>query len=134
VRHIPAHLVTQEFFSQVKSKLSTHGVFLINIIAAVEGGKSELLQDVLATLRSVFPTVEVFSVREAGTEPDNVILLAANESWKPWLEEKFYLPGSPQGDLVRHRLSSAELPVDGRVFTDDWNPVDAVIGRQLLAK
>jgi hypothetical protein len=78
--------------------------------------------------------VEVFSVREAGTEPDNVIVLAANESWKPWLEDKFYLPGTPQGGLAQHRLSPAQLPSDGSVFTDDWNPVDAVIGRQLVGR
>jgi hypothetical protein len=93
-----------------------------------------LLSDVLATVRSVFPQVEVFSANSAGTEPDNVILLAANQSWKPWLEDKLYLPGTPQARLVEHRLPVNLLPIEGSVFTDDWNPVDAVIARQLLAK
>jgi predicted membrane-bound spermidine synthase len=134
VRHIPAHLVTQEFFQEVRSKLSRNGVFLMNIITAVEGDKAELLSHVLATVRSVFPTVEVFSARSAGSEPDNMILLAANETWKPWLEDKFYLPGTPQEALVSHRLPPNRLPNEGSVFTDDWNPVDAVIARQLLAR
>jgi spermidine synthase len=134
VRHIPAHLVTQEFFQEVKGKLTSQGVFLMNVISAVEGERSELLKHVLATVRSVFPEVVVFSVRDAGNEPDNVIILAANQSWKPWLEDRFYLPGTPQASLVVHRLSANDLPIGGSIFTDDWNPVDAVIARQLAAK
>jgi predicted membrane-bound spermidine synthase len=134
VRHIPAHLVTQEFFQEVKGRLSDNGVFLMNVISAVEGERSELLKHVLATVQSVFPEVVVFSVNHAGPEPDNVIILAANQSWKPWLEDRFYLPGTPQASLVEHRLLPKDLPIGGSIFTDDWNPVDAVIARQLAAK
>ncbi|MFZ4764687.1 MAG: fused MFS/spermidine synthase [Roseimicrobium sp.] len=134
VRHIPAHLVTREFFEEVESKLSAQGVFLMNVIAAAEGEKAELLGHLLATLRSVFSTVEAFTVRGAGTEVQNVILLAANQSWKPWLEDKFYLPGSLSSKLTGRRLFERQLPASGQVFSDDWNPVDAVIARQLLAQ
>jgi spermidine synthase len=133
-RHIPAHLVTQEFFQEVKGKLSTNGVFLMNIITAVQGDRAELLTHLLATVRSVFPTVEVFNVRNAESVPDNVILLGSNQSWKPWLEDKFYLPGTPQGNIAARLLPSHRLPLEGKILTDDWNPVDAVIARQLLAK
>jgi spermidine synthase len=134
VRHIPAHLVTKEFFQEVKAKLSARGVFLMNVITAVNGDKAELLGHMLATLRSVFPHLEVFAVSGAGNEPQNIILLAANETWKPWLEDKFYLPGTPQAGLAGRRIFERQLPAGGRVFTDDWNPVDAVIARQLLVK
>ena len=133
VRHIPAHLVTQEFFKEVHSKLSSKGVFLMNVITAVQGEKAELLSHLLATVRSVFPYVEVFSTNGSETETKNVILLGANEDWKPWLQDKFYLDGSLQARLVSHRLLPHQLPDAGSIFTDDWNPVDAVIARQLLA-
>lgn len=134
VRHIPAHLVTQEFFQEVRAKLSPKGVFLMNVITSIQGEKAELLSHVLATVRSVFPHVEVFAINKgADTESQNVILLGANESWKPWLEDKFYLESSLPARLASHRLLPSELPQDGRIFTDDWNPVDAVIARQLLA-
>lgn len=132
VRHIPAHLVTQEFFQEVKAQLSDKGVFLMNVITAVQGEKAELLSHVLTTVRSVFPYVEAFAVAGGGTESQNVILLAANQDWKPWLE-KFYLPGTVQARIADHRLKPNQLPAEGKVFTDDWNPVDAVIARQLLA-
>jgi spermidine synthase len=134
VRHIPAHLVTQEFFQQVKSRLSEKGVFLMNVITAVQGKKAELLQHVVTTVRSVFPHVEVFRVQSGGTEAENVIVLAANQSWKPWLEDKLYLPSSSQARLVNARLLPSQLPLEGKVFTDDWNPVDAVVARQLLSE
>jgi hypothetical protein len=82
----------------------------------------------------VFPHVEVFNVRHAEMEPDNIIVLGAKESWKPWLEDKYYLPSSPYANLAGRRMLPRQLPAEGDVLTDDWNPVDAVIARQLLAK
>jgi spermidine synthase len=133
-RHIPAHLVTQEFFQLVKGKLSPDGVFLMNVITAIQGDRAELLRHVLTTVRSVFPHVEVFNVRSADMEPDNVILLAANHSWKPWLEDKFYLPATEHARFAERRLRPNQLPADAQILTDDWNPVDAIIARQLLAR
>ncbi|MCE9519684.1 MAG: fused MFS/spermidine synthase, partial [Verrucomicrobia bacterium] len=130
VRHIPAHLITREFFTQVKSRLSDDGVFLMNVISAVEGERAALLGHTLATLRAVFPHVEVFaeSVRH---ESQNVILLASVKSWKPWLEDRFYAANSWQVRLTGARVPPAYLPVPRQVLTDDWNPIDAVIARQL---
>jgi len=132
VRHIPAHLVTQEFFQEIKSKLSTNGVFIMNVISAVEGSKAELLSHILPTIQSVFPNVEVFHVGGAFRESQNVILVASQENWKPWLADKFYLPNSTQGRLLSRHVRSTNLPAPERIITDDWNPVDAIIARQLL--
>jgi spermidine synthase len=132
VRHIPAHLVTKEFFQEVKTKLSKDGVFLMNVISAVEGEKAELFAHILATLRSVFPHVEAFSVGGAPRESQNIILLASEQSWKPWLEDTLHVPGSTLARLAGRHLSETKLPAAAPVMTDDWNPVDAVIARQLL--
>lgn len=83
VHHIPSHLVTQEFFGTVKKKLSPNGIFLMNVITAVEGGKSDLLGHMLATVRSVFPHVEAFAVNGVQRGPQNVILLASQQDWTP---------------------------------------------------
>lgn len=130
VRHIPAHLVTREFFTQVKLRLSDDGVFLMNVISAVEGDRATLLGHILATLRSVFPNVEVFA-ESARHESQNVILLATMKPWKPWLEDRFYAASSWQGRLTGARVPLAFLPVPREVLTDDWNPIDVVIARQL---
>jgi len=130
VRHIPAHLVTREFFDRVKSRLSPDGVFLMNIISAVEGDRAALLGHILPTLRSVFPNVEVFA-EGARRDSQNVILLASLKSWKPWLEDRYHAPNSWQARLTGARVPPALLPAPRKVLTDDWNPVDAVIARQL---
>ena len=130
VRHIPAHLVTREFFEQVKGRLEPDGVFLMNVISAVEGGRAALLAHVLATLRTVFPVVEAFA-EGARAETQNVILLASLKSWKPWLEDRFHAPNSWQARLSGARIQPAHLPPPRGVLTDDWNPIDAVIARQL---
>lgn len=132
VQHIPSHLVTQEFFSTVKKKLSPKGVFLMNVITAVEGDQSALLGHLLATVRSVFPHVEAFAVSSSQRGPQNVILLASQQDWLRWLDSRRYVSNTWQEKLARHRLSEGKLPAERTVFTDDYNPVDAVIARQLL--
>ncbi len=131
-QHIPPHLVTREFFSEVKSKLSGKGVFLMNVISAAQGDKATLLAHMLGTLRSVFPHVEVFAVHGPSTEPQNIILLASEQDWKPWLQDRSYLSGSNEHRLVESRLEARQLPVPLPAFTDDFNPVEAIIARQLL--
>ena len=64
-------------------------------------------------------------------QTQNVILLASAKPWKAWLEDRFYAPGSWQARLVAARLPPSHLPAPSRVLTDDWNPIDAVIARQL---
>lgn len=132
VQHIPSHLVTREFFSVVKSRLSPGGVFMMNVITAVEGEKAELLGHVLATVRAVFPHVETFAVNGPQSTPQNVIVLASQQDWSSWLDARRYISNSWQEKLVRHRLPEGKLPVERTPFTDDYNPVDAVIARQLL--
>lgn len=132
IRHIPAHLVTQEFFTEVREHLSTDGVFLMNVISSIEGPHSELLSAILSTLRTVFPNVEVFGVNGSRMDAQNVILLASMKPWKPWIEDRFYATGSEQALMLRTHVPAAQLPETKQIFTDDWNPVDAVIARQLL--
>jgi len=132
IRHIPAHLVTQEFFKDIQGRLSADGVFMMNLISAAEGEKSELLRDILATVRSVFPHVEAFHTGSPLLQAQNIILLASNKSWQRWVEGTFHLPGSVEARFINQRLRPQQLPATGRVLTDDFNPVDAIIARQLL--
>lgn len=132
VRYIPAHLVTKEFFEEIKGRLSGDGVFMMNVISAVYGERAELLEAILATVRSVFPHVEIFAVGGAPEQSQNVILLASVKSWKPWIEDQYHLSGSWQHRLLSRRVSPAKAPAGGTIMTDNWNPVDAIIARQLL--
>ena len=131
VRAIPPHLASREFFQLVEDRLAPGGVFMMNVITAVDGPRAELLAGMVATLREVFPQVEAFPLAGGGDFAQNVILLASQETWLPLVTERTYAPGSWQDQIVRHHRSSARLPANGAIFTDDHNPVDAVIARSL---
>ncbi|TLD68670.1 MFS transporter [Phragmitibacter flavus] len=132
IRHIPAHLVTREFFQDAQKRLTADGVFMMNLISAAEGPKAELLTDILATVRSVFPHVEVFQTGGPLTQAQNLILVASNKDWKPWVENTIHVPGSIESRFLNQRLRPHQLPANGRALTDDFNPIDAIIARQLL--
>ena len=132
IRHIPAHLVTKEFFQQVHDHLTDEGVFLMNVISSVQGEHAELLGAILKSLQEVFPEVQIFGVGGDPNEAQNVILLASTHSWKPWLEDRFYVQGGWQNNLVSTRVPFAHWPAVAECpLTDDWNPVDVMIARQL---
>lgn len=132
VRAIPPQLASKEFFKQVSDHLAPGGVFLMNVITAVDGPKAELLAGMLATLREVFPHVNAFPVHGGGPSAQNVILMASADDWKPLLTERTYVAGSWQEQIARTYYPENRLPSGGQIFTDNLNPVDAVIARALL--
>lgn len=132
VRAVPSHLMSKEFFQLVSDHLTPEGVFVVNVITAIQGERSELLSGVLATLRQVFPHVEVFGVGGSKQQTQNVILLLSRSDWQPYITDRFYASGSWQSDLVQSHVGHQFLPQNGQVFTDDRNPVDAIIARGLL--
>ncbi len=132
IRQIPPHLATQEFYQQIADHLEPKGVFIMNLIAAITGPKSELTSGMLATVRKAFPYVEVFSVGYRREETQNVILMASREDLKPLIVDRYAKQGSWQEQLIRTHVPAGTVPRSEYVFTDDHNPVDAIIARGLL--
>lgn len=129
---IPAHLATQEFFQQIADHMTPQGVFIMNIIASVNGPQSELTAGMMTTLRNVFPNIEAFGVGGRPDETQNVILLCSRADLKPRLTERYFAQGSWQQRLTSRRVQPGQLPRPTIAFTDDHNPVDAIIARGLL--
>ena len=132
IRSIPTHLTSVEFFQLVHDRLSDQGIYVMNVISAVQGPRAELLSGVLASVRKAFPFVEVFHVNGPLSEPQNVILLATKQDWSPLFTERFYTPGSGAQRLVAARVPPERLPALSEAFTDNLNPVDAIIARALM--
>lgn len=132
IRQIPPHLATQEFYQQVADHLEPKGIFIMNLIAAITGPKAELTSGMLATLRKVFPRVEVFSVGYRRDDTQNVILMCSRENLRPLIVDRYVAPGSWQERLIRSHVPAGTVPRSQFVFTDDHNPVDAIIARGLL--
>ena len=132
IRQIPVHLASKEFFQLVHDRLTPQGIFVMNVISAVQGPRSELLAGMMKTLQEVFPHLELFAVGGGLETIQNVILLAGNESWTPIFTETSYVPGSDHFRLARAFVPPNHWPTGGVVFTDDLNPVDAIIARGLM--
>lgn len=132
VRNVPPHLITREFFALVKSRLSNDGVFLMNIISPVGGEHAGCFRAILQTLRTQFPFTQTFGVNPAQPdEPQNVILMAT-------LQEPRRQARPAAAEEVTQFLLSTRLPDelvsphDGVILTDDHNPAEWLIARQLM--
>lgn len=132
IRQIPPHLATREFFQQVADRLEPKGVFIMNVISAVNGPKAELTAGMLATVRQVFPHVELFAVGYRHDDAQNVIFMCSREDLKPFIVDRYVTPSSWQERLIRTHVAAGAVPRSQFVFTDDHNPVDAIIARGLL--
>jgi spermidine synthase len=131
VQAIPAHLCSREFFALVQSRLTPQGMFLMNLISALQGPKSKLLSGMMSTLGDVFPHLELFAPGGKGEHAANLMLLGSAERWTPHFTERTYVAGSEEAFLQRTHVPRMLWPVEGPIFTDDFNPVDAIIARGL---
>ncbi len=59
---IPFHLVTREFFQQLKAKLTPGGVVVANIVGALGGSNSKLFRAIYRTYAAEFPGLYLFPV------------------------------------------------------------------------
>jgi spermidine synthase len=139
-RHlIPFHLTTQEFFAEVRSHLGPDGVLAVNLSSSGDGPDRQRAQAVVATLRSVFPSIESFSVkgnlRTKQPDAENLIFFAGAPVTMirhPEFAERVStmiaqrrLPFEVQGLLNARR--EREWP-QGVVLTDDYAPFDLLMG------
>jgi spermidine synthase len=128
-RSVPTHLASKEFFQLVHDRITPDGIFVMNVISAAQGPRSEMLAGMIATLREVFPHLEIFAVGSDPALRQNLMVLASKESWTPMVTADVYAPGSPEAAIVRSRIPPERWPTGGVVFTDNLNPVDGIISR-----
>jgi spermidine synthase len=80
---VPRHLLTQEFLSACKGRMSADGAIVYNMFGAMKGLYSKPLRSLYATMAGVWRAVWVFPIGPARGKPDqvaNVMLLATDAS------------------------------------------------------
>jgi hypothetical protein len=132
--YIPFHLTTQEFFEIVRSHLTEDGVVAINVGRSPDDRR--LIDGLVATLRTVFPSVYVMDLPEsfnsiiyATAQPTvlsnlstNYDLLVGKGNVHPLLLE-----------VVRKAiLNQQPAPQGGTVFTDDKAPIEWITNNMVL--
>ncbi len=121
---IPFHLVTQEVFTLIQSRLKPGGMLALNVEAV--GWHHILVESLAKTLAHVFANVRVLPIVEPPNKLGNVIIIAADRTLE--LDHELAPPDSRwsgQYDLV-HAWENRFGPREGAgiILTDDHNPVD----------
>jgi spermidine synthase len=137
LRSVPAHLLTREFFQGLKEHLDEHGIFMMNLVSAVQGPNSALFASVMKTLGQVFPKIYVFSPHpQKLTHFENIIIVAATFD----LPLDAILAGLPPEEqalrkLLLTRVSPQEYNSDnGSLLTDRFNPVEYLVAQTIQYK
>jgi spermidine synthase len=125
---VPEHLVTLEFFGLVNDRLAPNGVFAMNLIDSTDSLSA--LAAIVATLREVFPSVEVWTEArppEANERRVFVLLASAEDSPVSAIEtkapdEKRFQALDPRyvDEIIRQRRAL--------ILTDDHAPLSHLMG------
>ena len=124
---VPAHLITREFFSLVRARLAEGGVFLMNVVDFPE--RMHALGAIAATLQSVFPSVEIWTIERPPVAGEHrVFVLAAGE--KP-TDFSTFVTSAPDParfsalaqDFTSRLMEHSPVPV----LTDDFAPIDRLM-------
>jgi spermidine synthase len=136
VRSIPAHLVTVEFFALVRRRLAADGVYLMNVSSAVEGRQAAVFRSIVATLRQVFPRVDVYAADPARlAESQNVIVVASNRDLPAAAAAADTGRGGSLERLLACRLDAGRYDVlDAPVLRDACNPIEVLVARDLAGE
>lgn len=124
---IPPHLVTAEFFALVRARLKPDGVYVMNVIDHLD--RLDTLGAIMATLKTAFPVVEAWTETGGGDSLRRVFILLAGETGSGG--DRFAGRGPDPFEAVR--LTDGELARlmhsrDGLMLTDDYTPIDRLMG------
>lgn len=119
---VPFHLTTREAFARVYAVLNDGGMVMMNVISAIAGKQGEFLRAETATLRSLFPSLQIFAVTDTddATHVQNLIIAAEKSAAEPRLESS-----DAEADYLFHHLWNKEVPADIPVLTDNFAPVES---------
>jgi len=125
---VPVHLVTQEFFELTRDRLTEDGTFLMNVIDYED--RLQALGSIVLTLQEVFPSVEVWT---QATQPDPgsrmVFVIAAGNTPSSFDEFSAPMPFRMTFGALGDRFVTRIAEVRGQILTDDYAPIDRLIGR-----
>lgn len=128
--YIPFHLVTREFFQEVKARLERRGIMAMNVNAS--GQNSRLLKALINTLSLVF--ANVYEIKEPAGDYNYIIIASDSEIDFRRLERGF---GTGLQTLARYcLLNNKKVGSDPMflAFTDDKAPIEYMVDWDLVKR
>ncbi|PWK62475.1 fused MFS/spermidine synthase [Roseicyclus mahoneyensis] len=126
---VPVHLVTREFFELVSARMTPDGSFLMTVIDYEDRLGS--LGSIVMTLREVFPVVEVWT-QTGQPAPGSRMVFAVVAGSEPTPVGTFSAPAPNLMTFgaLDDRFVAALAADRGMVLTDDYAPIDRLMGRR----
>ncbi|MBN2906337.1 MAG: fused MFS/spermidine synthase [Rhodobacteraceae bacterium] len=125
---VPAHLVSDEFFALVADRLDAQGIYLMNVIDHAD--RLDALSAIVRTLQTHFPVVEVWADPDSiATENRQVFILMAGQT--PTGFAALAVPGGQGFRTARLSQRAVDRLIaqrDPPILTDDYSPIDRLIG------
>jgi len=126
---VPAHLVTQEFFELVASRLNPDGIYLMNVIDHADS--LQALSAITATLGTVFRTVEIWTEQRQPVPGERMVFIilasdqpTATDNLTTYAPDPFLF-----GALARQTVDRFIARAGGLILTDNYVPIDRLMGR-----
>ena len=122
---VPSHLFSREAFQEMKLRLKPGGLVAFNI--AVIGPESKLMDDIVETIRAVFPRMILVTTARQPDQLGNLIVFASDSPIA--FPDRWY----PEPRNARVKAVLATLPsfvvdhrrLHGTIVTDDLNPIES---------
>ncbi len=132
--YIPPHLSSQEFFMEMKKKLSPEGVIFVNFIGVIPFKPMSLTGSMIKTITSIFPNYEIVALDSAkSTKLRNIVFILRHDN------QKINLPDVVIDDMINsNKKQISELIVDKNsfdlenqvIFTDNLSKVEPFVFKQ----
>jgi MFS family permease len=127
---IPTHLVSQEFHAEIAKRLRPDGFYVVNVVDAHRNPR--FLAALVGTLERDFPAVEIWVEAEqtdgdADVRATYIVVASAGVSGPPVLRSVFGIARS------WGRMPTSALPDTDVVLTDDFAPVERLLGGVLFS-
>lgn len=125
---VPAHLVTEEFYRLVATRLADDGTFLMNVIDYAD--RLQALASVVRTMQQVFDQVEVWT-NTVPPDPGGrvVFVIAAGSSATPVDRFRTLAPEPVEFGAMADGWVNRLAEQRGIILSDDFAPIDRLIGR-----
>ena len=123
---VPVHLVTQEFFQIAAEHLTDGGSFLMNVIDHED--QLFALGSIVATMRSVFPVVEVWTEQVTPASGQRMVFVVVGGNLRTPIDS-FVAPAPEPTRFGALAEGVVAYLADqrGTVLTDDYAPIDRLM-------
>jgi len=119
----PSHLMTREAFAAMHAALRPNGTLVINSFGDIRPGEDYYTASLCKTLGAVFKTVKIHAAKDDG----NIFFVASDQPQLTFLHQPNLTTVHPQLVQVVAKAIRRTVETDsrqGRVLTDDFNPVE----------